>query len=105
MLGSLGRTFVPLLQLLLVEMGSFLQVGQLLLGQLALAIVSYNQLLALKAYVVHIRSGAKFLFELSDGIGEGPVACRLVVRVASVVVVGDLGMVEARKVEGRTAPG
>lgn len=80
-------------------MGRFLQVGEFLLGQFALAVAVHDQLLVLKLYMLDAAAGAEFFVEVSDCVCEGRVACRLVVGVPGVVVVGYFGMVEARKVE------
>lgn len=62
------HTLVPLLQLLLVEMCGFLEVGQLLLGELALAVRMYNQLRVLYCNVFRRATGGEFLLEGFDAI-------------------------------------
>jgi hypothetical protein len=82
------RTFVPLLQLLLVEVGRFLEIGEFLLGQLALAIMTHNQLLAPNLYMLHSATGSQFLLQRANGICESGVACCPVLGVSWLVGVG-----------------
>lgn len=91
------RTFVPLLQLFLVEVGCFLEICQFLLGQFALAIVSHDQLLVLKVQTFHSAAGSQLALETADRRCKGTVACRLVVGVAGTVGVRYLGVVQTRK--------
>jgi hypothetical protein len=94
-------TFVPLLQLLLVEVGRFLQVGQLLLGQLALAVVIDNQLLVLQVCVCNGSPRRQLVPEGADCICESDTSCGAVAGISWLVAVGDIGVVLARKLERR----
>lgn len=79
------RTLIPLLQLLLVEMCGFLQVGELLLRELALAFVECQRLevqlkvfhacalLHLALEVLHADLEGTFLFGLELRVGMGDV--------------------------------
>lgn len=80
------RTLIPLLQLLLVKMCGFLQVGELLLRELALAFVKSQRLgvqlevfhacalLHLALEILHADLEGTFLFGLELGVGMGDVA-------------------------------
>jgi hypothetical protein len=94
-------TFVPLLQLFLVEVGRFLQVGELLLGQLALAVVIHNQLLVLQVCVCNGSPRRQLVPEGSNCICESDTSCSAVAGISWLVAVGDIGVVLARKLEGR----
>jgi hypothetical protein len=76
-----------------------LEIGQFLLGQLALATVSHNQLLVVNMQALDSAASPQFPFQFPDRVCQGPVACRFVVGVSRFVVVGDLNMVETRKLE------
>jgi hypothetical protein len=79
----------------------FLEVCQLLLGQLALAVVLHNQLLVLQDNVLHGAPGGQSCFEDLDAVGEDHIPVRSVAGIARVVMVGYLlGVMLARKVEG-----
>lgn len=64
------RTFVPLLQLLLIEMGSLLEVGQLLLGEFALAVEWQNQLVILQLCVFYKAAESCLYLRLPSAICE-----------------------------------
>jgi hypothetical protein len=89
------------LQFLLVKVRCFLEVCQLLLGQLALAVILHSQRLVLDDNVLHRAPGGQSFFKDLDAIGKGHIPVRSVAGVAWFVMVGYvLGVVLARKVEG-----
>lgn len=93
-------TLIPLLQLLLVEVGRLLEVGQLLLGKLALATGKDYQRLVHDFKVFDRTARSKLRLKGLGGIGEGDSAQGAVMRIVGVAVVRYVDVVEARKVEG-----
>jgi hypothetical protein len=97
--GYVLRTLVPLLEFLLVEVGCFLEVGELLLGELALAVVVHDQRVVLQTDVLDRAPRSQVLLERHNGIGQGEPLRGLVAREAGLVMVGQVGVVLARKLE------
>jgi len=79
----------------------FLEVGQLLLGQFALAIVSHRQLLVLYFHTTYATAHCQLLFEAAYGVCQGKLACVGVVRISGLGMVGHLAVMAARKIERR----
>jgi hypothetical protein len=70
-----------------------LEIGEFLLGQLALAIMAHDQLLALNLYMLHSATGSQLPLERADSMCESGIARRLVLDVSWVVVVRERGVV------------
>ena len=79
----------------------FLEVGQLLLGQFALAIVSHRQLLVLYLYTTYATAHCQLLFETAYGVRQGRLAYVGVVRICGLGMAGHLAVMAARKIERR----
>lgn len=79
----------------------FLQIGQLLLGQFTLAVVSHNQQLILNLEARYVAAQPQALLELAHGIRQGNSLHVPVVRMSSLAQVGWVKVMTARKLEGQ----
>lgn len=96
-----GRTLVPLLQLLLIEVGRFLEIGELLLGELALAVVLHCQYLGLNMDALQGCPRSQRLLEGLEGGAKCLALLGLVARKVGLVVVGYMGVMETGELERR----
>lgn len=82
------HTLVPLLQFLLVEVGRFLEVGELLLRELALAVVVHDQRVVLQKQMVNRAPRREIVLERLYCVGQGEPLHGLVARKTRLIVVG-----------------
>lgn len=95
------HTLVPLLQFLLVKMSSLLEIGQLLLRELTLAVILHNQLCVFYFHVFHSTPQGQLPPKFADSICKRNVLYGLVMGVSGIGGMWYVDMVPTRKLERR----